>query len=79
MKAVKPITNLLRISVVPLAALLLFGTPAVCVAVSLLPTVVTQPATGVTASGATLNGLVNPNGTAAIYLFKYGLTTSYGS
>ena len=36
-------------------------------------------ATGVTASGASLNGNVNPNGVATSYHFEYGLTDAYGA
>jgi hypothetical protein len=43
------------------------------------PTVVTNPATSVTTSGAKLNGSVNANGQAATYYFEYGPTTSYGT
>ena len=43
------------------------------------PTVVTSSASGVTATKATLNGTVNPNGAATTYQFEYGTTTSYGS
>ncbi|MHB8458363.1 MAG: hypothetical protein ACYDBS_11860, partial [Acidimicrobiales bacterium] len=43
------------------------------------PSVVTQAATSVTATQATLNGTVNPNGAATTYQFQYGTTTSYGS
>ncbi len=42
------------------------------------PTVVVQPATSVTASSATLNGSVNPNGGATTCCFQYGTTTNYG-
>jgi hypothetical protein len=42
-------------------------------------TVVTSPASGVGASGATLNGTVNPGGVAASGFFQYGLTAAYGS
>jgi len=35
-------------------------------------------ATGVTATNATLNGTVNPNGVATTAYFEYGLTTDYG-
>ena len=44
-----------------------------------VPTVVTQPATGLTAGSATLNGSVNPNGGATTCYFQYGLTAGYGS
>lgn len=43
------------------------------------PTVVGNPVTSITASGATLNGTVNPNGYSTSASFEYGLTTSYGS
>ena len=43
------------------------------------PTVVTGAASGITLSGATLNGTVNPNGTATSGFFEYGLTAAYGS
>ena len=36
-------------------------------------------ATGVTGTGATLNGTLNPSGAATTYQFEYGTTTSYGS
>lgn len=42
------------------------------------PTATSAPATSVTNTGATLNGSVNPNGTATNYAFQYGPTTAYG-
>jgi len=42
------------------------------------PTVTPSQPSGVTATGATLNGTVNPNGTDTHYFFEYGLSTSYG-
>ena len=42
------------------------------------PTVATGAATGVTTTGATLNGSVNPNGLATTASFEWGTTTSYG-
>ena len=42
------------------------------------PSVVTGPATSVAGSSATLNGSVNPNGTAAAAWFQWGTTISYG-
>jgi hypothetical protein len=42
------------------------------------PTATTGAATNVTATGATLNGTVNPEGTATTYSFQFGTTTSYG-
>jgi hypothetical protein len=47
-------------------------------AIVLLPAVNTTAATVISGTGATLNGIINPNGTAATYHFKYGVTTSYG-
>ena len=43
------------------------------------PVVATSPATAVTASAATLNGTVNPDGQATTYRFEYGTTTAYGN
>lgn len=39
----------------------------------------TSPASGVTTTSATLNGLVNANNLSASVVFEYGLTASYGS
>ncbi|MFH0888518.1 MAG: hypothetical protein V1871_04850, partial [Planctomycetota bacterium] len=41
------------------------------------PTCTTDPATNITLNSATLNGTVNPNGTATNAYFQWGLTTSY--
>ncbi len=43
------------------------------------PTAITETASGVGTSTATLNGAVNPNGQSAMVHFQYGLTTDYGS
>jgi hypothetical protein len=43
------------------------------------PGVETKAATSVTATGATLNGTVNPEGKETTYHFEYGKTTSYGT
>jgi hypothetical protein len=43
------------------------------------PTVATTPASGISASNATLNASVNPNADATSYYFQYGTTTGYGS
>jgi hypothetical protein len=45
----------------------------------LAPTATTLPASDVTATNATLNGTVNPNGAPTTVYFQYGLTPSYGS
>ena len=44
----------------------------------LAPEVTTQSATDLTASSATLNGLVNPNNDATTVVFEYGNSTAYG-
>lgn len=43
------------------------------------PTVTTVAASGISSSGATLNGTVNPNGSSTTAYFEYGATTNYGS
>jgi phosphodiesterase/alkaline phosphatase D-like protein len=43
------------------------------------PTVITNAAAAVDASGATLNGMVNANGDSTAVTFEYGLTTAYGT
>ncbi|MEQ1751920.1 MAG: choice-of-anchor D domain-containing protein, partial [Prosthecobacter sp.] len=43
------------------------------------PTVITQPATGLSLSTATLNGLVNSNGSSTSVSFDFGPDTNYGS
>ena len=43
------------------------------------PTVITTEATGITCTGATLNGSVNPNGAATNYHFEWGTSAAYGS
>ena len=52
---------------------LTFTTPAA------VPTAQTNAASGITATGATLNGTVNPNGLPTTYCFQWGLTTAYGN
>jgi len=44
-----------------------------------VPSVTTGAASGITPSAATLNGTVNPNGSASTARFEYGLTVAYGS
>ena len=43
------------------------------------PIVITNDPTGVTCTGATLNGGVNPNGLPTNYHFEWGTTVSYGN
>jgi phosphodiesterase/alkaline phosphatase D-like protein len=45
---------------------------------SAAPTVVTAAATALTASAASLNGLVNPEALSTRWYFEYGATTAYG-
>lgn len=45
----------------------------------LAPAVTTGSASGVTQAGATVGGVVNPNGGVSSCHFEYGTTTSYGS
>ena len=40
---------------------------------------ITAPASGVTATAATLNGVVTPGGTDTTYTFEYGTSPSYGN
>jgi YVTN family beta-propeller protein len=42
------------------------------------PVVITNPATNVTASSATLHGALDPHGLTTTVYFQYGTTTSYG-
>ncbi len=42
------------------------------------PSGLTQPATNITATGATLNGTVNANYLSTTVTFEYGITTTYG-
>ena len=42
------------------------------------PAAATGAATGITTTGAQLNGTLNPNGFATTYHFEYGLSPSYG-
>ncbi len=44
-----------------------------------VPAAVTGSATNLSASSATLDGTVNPNGRATTWHFEYGASTSYGS
>ena len=43
------------------------------------PAIITTAATGVTATAATLNGTINPNGLTATYHFEWGTSVSYGN
>ncbi len=43
------------------------------------PTATTNAASGIGATGATLNGTINANGTSTTVTFEYGATTAYGT
>jgi len=55
-----------------------YGTDMYFVTQGQQPTGVTQPATNISTTGATLNASVNPNFLPTTVTFEYGLTTSYG-
>ena len=55
------------------------GTPKGTSATGTKPTVTTLAASAITDTGATLNGSINPRGSATTYHFEYGTTSSYGS
>ena len=59
-----------KISTVTLAIANNFVTP---------PTATTNSATNITANSVTLNGVVNPNGSATTANFQWGTTTGYGN
>ena len=46
---------------------------------NLPPVPLTLPASGINASSATLNGIINPQGMASSWYFRFGLTSNYGS
>lgn len=43
------------------------------------PNVATGPASQLSTSGATVSGIINPQGSRTSYYFQYGLTNAYGS
>jgi hypothetical protein len=43
------------------------------------PSATTSPATAISSSGATLNGVINPRGVATTYHFQLGTSTAYGT
>jgi hypothetical protein len=55
------------------------GTIASLVETTGVPIAATEAATGVSSSGATLNGTVIPDGWGTTYHFEYGPTNSYGT
>ena len=69
------------IAMIPLSSVRLqaIGGAGECGALAHAPFVTTNTASGVTPSGATLNGSVDPAGQATTYQFSYGTTTNYGS
>ena len=55
------------------------GTDMTFTTSAILPAVTTTAATGVTSTGATLNGTVNAGGASTTVSFEYGLTVAYGT
>jgi hypothetical protein len=64
--------------VASLLAVLCFGLSATAASAASSPTVLTDPADGVTPVGATVHGRVNPVGQPSGAWFQYGTTKSYG-
>jgi hypothetical protein len=56
-----------------------YGTDMTFTTLAVPPTVITGSATGITTTGATLNGQVNANNASTTVIFEYGLTAAYGS
>jgi hypothetical protein len=74
----KPIVHTLSRPLIGAAAALALGVSAVAPAAALAdPPVQTSPATEVTATSATLNGVVGPQRGLTDYTFQYGVTTRY--
>jgi hypothetical protein len=61
-----------------ISLILMANLPSAASAVE-LPTITTKPASSSTRTSATLNGTVNPNGSATTYQFEYGATIEYGA
>jgi hypothetical protein len=55
------------------------GADATLTTLAVAPIATTQPATGIDAGAATLNGAADPGGAITACYFQYGLTTNYGS
>jgi hypothetical protein len=56
------------------------GTPLITISYDLPgPQATTEPASSTTATGAILNGVVDPEGSQTSYQFEYGTTDAYGS
>jgi len=55
------------------------GTDLTFTTTAVVPTVTTTSATGITTTGATLNGSVNANNASTAVNFEYGLTPNYGT
>jgi phosphodiesterase/alkaline phosphatase D-like protein len=60
-----------------LSAVLVVGISAAALAAS-SPAVTTDSPSHVTDTSAVLRGTINPNGSATVYFFQWGLTTAYG-
>ena len=56
-----------------------YGSDFTFTTLAVLPTVVTNAATGVTSVAASLNGTVNANNSSTVVTFEYGTTVAYGN
>jgi hypothetical protein len=56
-----------------------YGSDFTFTTLAILPTVVTNAATGVTSVAASLNGSVNANNSSTVVTFEYGTTVAYGN
>jgi len=56
-----------------------YGTDIGFTTEAIAPSAITESATGIGETGATLNGTVNPNNDNTTVTFEYGLTDSYGT
>jgi hypothetical protein len=65
-----------RLLIAGVCAILMTATAA---SAASAPDATTGASSNVTASGASVTGSVNPNGTSTTYAFQYGTTTNYGS
>jgi streptogramin lyase len=56
-----------------------WGTPDGAFSITAAPLAISETASGVSLTGATLNGTVDPEGLTTKYYFEYGETTAYGT
>lgn len=68
-----------RAAGVLVVAVMVVGLYTASPALASVPSATSQAATLITDTGATLNGMVNPQGEATAYTFEYGTSTSFGN